>query len=133
MVDLNTPLWLHRQLASGNRLGADSFSNLTDALCDPRWRTYTEKYAAAFVDYAEKKYGDRIRAYIPACGVTDVCRQQDNAVSREPRFSICKRVEGVVYSRVVSHLHFYACQVERLTIVLKRTAGRNRQLRNHSI
>ncbi|MBO4491043.1 MAG: hypothetical protein J5944_06760 [Lentisphaeria bacterium] len=71
MIDLNTPLWLHRQLACGNRLGADSFSSLTDALCDPRWRTYTEKYAVSFVDYAEKKYGDRIRAYIPACGVTD--------------------------------------------------------------
>ena len=69
MVDLNTPLWLSRKLTCRNVLGSDSFTCLTDALCSPLWRNYTEKYVTAFVDYAEKKYGSRIKAYIPACGV----------------------------------------------------------------
>ncbi len=71
MIDLNSPLWLQRQLACGYVAGPDSFNALTDALCDPKWRSYTEKYVVAFMDYAEKKYGSRIKAYIPACGVTD--------------------------------------------------------------
>ena len=72
MIDLNTPLWLNRQLASWKyEFFSESFNSVSDALCTPAWRLYTEKYVAAFVDYAEKKYGSRIRAYIPACGVTD--------------------------------------------------------------
>lgn len=70
MIDLNSPLWLARQLTwSGNR--SDSYAGITDALAYGRWRELTEKYVAAFVDYAERHWGGRIRAYIPAAGVTD--------------------------------------------------------------
>ena len=85
MIDLNSPLWLARQLTwsgecsdrdscisnalAGDR--SDSYSCLSNALAYGRWRELTEKYVAAFVDYAEQHWGDRIRAYIPAAGVTD--------------------------------------------------------------
>ena len=80
MIDLNTPLWLARQLACRYELGTESFCTLTDALSNPEWRKHTENYVTAFVDYAEKKYGSRILAYIPACGVTDEWMDYSNGV-----------------------------------------------------
>ncbi len=65
MIDLNSPLWLARQLY------VDSYPQLSNALTNARWRAETEKYVRAFVSYAEKHYGDRIKCYIAMCGVTD--------------------------------------------------------------
>ncbi len=68
MLDLNTPLWLTRQLYAVN---GDSYSNLSEAISIPRWREATGNYCDALVDFLEEHYGSRIRAYIPACGSTD--------------------------------------------------------------
>ncbi len=65
MIDLNSPLWLARQLF------VDSFSQLGNALCEERWQTETEKYLLKFVEYAEAHYPDRIGCYILMCGKTD--------------------------------------------------------------
>ncbi|WP_418392510.1 hypothetical protein [Victivallis lenta] len=68
MLDLNSPLWLTRQLYAVN---GDSYSNLSEAISIPRWREATGNYCDALVDFLEEHYGSRIRAYIPACGSTD--------------------------------------------------------------
>jgi hypothetical protein len=65
MVDLNTPLWLARQLS------VDSFHQLNKALCTPRWRKEMHKFLEAFLNYAEENYADRIKAYVLASGQTD--------------------------------------------------------------
>ena len=68
MLDLNSPLWLTRQLYAVN---GDSYANLSEAVSIPRWREATGTYCDARVDFLEEHYGSRIRAYIPACGSTD--------------------------------------------------------------
>lgn len=68
MLDLNSPLWLTRQLYGQN---GDSYSSLSNAISIPRWREATGAYLDRLVDFLEERYGDRIRAYIPACGTTD--------------------------------------------------------------
>ena len=65
MIDLNSPLWLARQLH------VDSYAELTLAECNVRWKKATANYVRAFVDYAEKKFGGRIVSYILMCGKTD--------------------------------------------------------------
>ena len=68
LIDLNSPLWLSRQLPGKN---GDSLTNLSEAISLPRWREPTEAYCDAIVDYLESHYGERIRAYVPMCGATD--------------------------------------------------------------
>lgn len=65
LIDLNSPLWLARQLH------VDSYSYLSNALCDEKWRTETEKYLDAVIAHMEKNYGNRIAAYVLMCGKTD--------------------------------------------------------------
>lgn len=68
MVDLNSPAWLeHNNLKNCN----DSFLNLGKAVHNPIWLEATDKYLKNFVKYANEKYGDRICAYVLACGSTD--------------------------------------------------------------
>ena len=69
MLDLNSPLWLTRQLYAVN---GDSYANLSEAISMPRWQEATGAYCDAIIDFLEARYGDRIRAYIPACGSTDL-------------------------------------------------------------
>ena len=65
LIDLNSPLWLARQLY------VDSYAELTLAECNVRWKKAVSGYVRAFVKYAEQKYGDRISCYIMMCGKTD--------------------------------------------------------------
>ena len=65
IIDLNTPLWLSRQLS------VDSFHQLSQAVCIPRWQEEMNKYLEAFLKYAEEHYSDRIKAYVLASGQTD--------------------------------------------------------------
>ena len=68
MIDLNSPIWLeHHNL----RECCDSFNNLGKAVHTPVWRENVTKYLESFLNYADAHYGDRIRAYILACGSTD--------------------------------------------------------------
>lgn len=70
IVDLNSPHWFTRQ-ESWNSLESDSFTQLSNAVSNPRWRKETAKYLKAFLEHTEKKYGDKIKAYLLACGQTD--------------------------------------------------------------
>ncbi len=63
-VDLNSPIWLSRQLDS------DSFQNLTDLSLDEKWKSAVTAYLRAFLDYCEQKYPDRMDGYILVCGRT---------------------------------------------------------------
>ena len=70
MIDLNSPEWLSRQIGLAHTPG-DSTTHLSEALLNPRWVEDTVAYMLAFLDFCELKWGDRIDAYIPACGNTD--------------------------------------------------------------
>ena len=69
MIDLNSPEWLSRQLSLAHESG-DSFTHLTEALANPRWKEATLHYLRAFLEYAEAHYADSIQAYVLACGHT---------------------------------------------------------------
>ncbi len=71
MVDLNSPTWLTRMLAQRGDGSFDSFIDLSNCLASPLWRAHTTKYLVDFLAHTEKRYGDRIEAYILACGQTD--------------------------------------------------------------
>jgi hypothetical protein len=72
MVDLNTPIWLQRQLSSqGHSAECESFTMLSCACANPAWRKATGDYLEAVVQHLEARYGDRVKAYLLACGQTD--------------------------------------------------------------
>ena len=71
MVDLNTPVWLARMLGMNGDGNYDSFIDLSNCLASPRWKEMTLKYLQDFLNHTEARYGDRIDAYILACGQTD--------------------------------------------------------------
>lgn len=72
MIDLNTPLWLQRQLSlRGQSAECESFTMLSCACANPDWRKATGEYLEAFVKHVEARHGERIRAYLLACGQTD--------------------------------------------------------------
>ena len=72
MIDLNTPIWLQRQLAlGGHSAECESFTMLSCACANPAWRKATGEYLEAVVKHLETRYGDRVKAYLLACGQTD--------------------------------------------------------------
>ncbi len=72
MIDLNTPIWLQRQLAlGGHSAECESFTMLSCVCANPAWRKATAEYLEAVVKHMEKRYGDRVKAYLLACGQTD--------------------------------------------------------------
>jgi len=72
MVDLNTPVWLQRQLSlQGHSAECESFTMLSCACANPAWRKATADYLEAVVKHVEARYGDRVKAYLLACGQTD--------------------------------------------------------------
>lgn len=72
MVDLNTPVWLQRQLSlQGHSAECESFTMLSCACANPAWRKATGEYLDAVVGHMEARYGDRVKAYLLACGQTD--------------------------------------------------------------
>lgn len=72
MIDLNTPIWLQRQLSlAGHSAECESFTMLSCACANPAWRKATAEYLEAVVKHIEARYGDRVVAYLLACGQTD--------------------------------------------------------------
>lgn len=72
MIDLNTPIWLGRQLAlAGHSAECESFTMLSCACANPAWRKPTAEYLEAVVRHMEERYGSRVKAYLLACGQTD--------------------------------------------------------------
>lgn len=68
MIDLNSPCWLEHMNAYSC---ADSFNNLGKAVHNQDWLQATTDYLRTFMKYADEKYGDRVAAYVLACGATD--------------------------------------------------------------
>jgi len=82
MIDLNSPAWLeHNNLKSCN----DSFLNLGKAVHNPTWLEATENYLKTFVGYAKEKYGEKICAYVLACGATDEWYDYSNGAESPER------------------------------------------------
>jgi hypothetical protein len=72
MVDLNTPIWLQRQLTlQGHSAECESFTMLSCACSNPAWYEAVKEYLEAFIKHMEERYGDRVKAYVLACGMTD--------------------------------------------------------------
>ena len=62
LVDLNTPPWLQR------RLRVDSFSMVSLSASDPDWVKSTLPWLRAFVEHAERAWGDRTVGYLLGAG-----------------------------------------------------------------
>jgi len=72
MIDLNSPVWLQRQLSlRGQSAECESFTMLSCACANPAWREATGEYLEAVVGHMEARYGDRVKAYLLAGGQTD--------------------------------------------------------------
>lgn len=72
MIDLNTPIWLHRQLSlRGQSTESESFTMLSNACSNPDWIKNITDYLIATVKHIEARYGDRVKSYLLACGQTD--------------------------------------------------------------
>ncbi|MFA6543720.1 MAG: hypothetical protein WCS99_04795 [Limisphaerales bacterium] len=72
MIDLNTPVWLQRQLSlGGHSAECESFTMLSCACSNPAWRKATAEYLVAVVKHMEVRYGNRVKAYLLAGGQTD--------------------------------------------------------------
>lgn len=71
IIDLNSPPWLTRVLSFGHTFDSDSFSMLSNSLVCHSWMKATEKFLKDYLDRSESKYGDKICAYMLACGHTD--------------------------------------------------------------
>ena len=72
MIDLNTPDWLQRQLSlQGQSAECESFTMLSGACANSAWVKATGEYLEAVVRHMEERYGDRVNAYLLACGQTD--------------------------------------------------------------
>lgn len=82
MIDLNSPAWLeHNAMYSV----CDTFMNLGKAVHNPAWLEATERYLDEFVRYANERYGERISAYILACGSTDEWYDYSNGTDSADR------------------------------------------------
>lgn len=75
MIDLNTPYWLTRKLAY------DSFAEISLAASDTQWLKIATEWMVDFIAYSEKKYGDRIDAYILSGGGTSEWYEYDRGRS----------------------------------------------------
>ncbi|MCE5345565.1 MAG: hypothetical protein LLG13_04640 [Bacteroidales bacterium] len=71
MIDLNTPYWLTRRFAY------DSFAEISHAASDKEWIKITTEWMLDFIAYSEKKYGDKISAYILSGGGTSEWYEYD--------------------------------------------------------
>ena len=71
MVDLNSPTWLARSLGMQVDGAFDSFIDLSSCLASARWKDATKEYLVDFLRETETRYGDKIVAYVLACGQTD--------------------------------------------------------------
>ena len=68
MIDMNSPVWLEHYMAFEC---CDTFNNLGRAIHNPFWQKATIYYFKEFLRRTHRKYGDRIQAYVLACGATD--------------------------------------------------------------
>ena len=75
MIDLNTPYWLTRKFAY------DSFDVISHAASDPQWVKITTEWMLDFIAYSERKYGDKIDAYILSGGGTSEWYEYDRGKS----------------------------------------------------
>ncbi len=75
LIDLNTPYWLTRRFAF------DSFDAISHAVSDPRWIQITTEWMRDFLAYSERKYGDKIAAYILSGGGTSEWYEYDRGRS----------------------------------------------------
>ena len=71
MIDLNTPYW------ATHKFHLDSFTDITHAGVMPNWRERTREWMLDFIAYAEKRWGDRIGAYILSGGCTSEWYEYD--------------------------------------------------------
>lgn len=82
MLDLNTPLWLARNMTDEH---IDSYGKLSCALCSSVWREAVAKYLRTIVAFLEKNYALKIISYVLACGVTDEWMDYSDGMSNRAK------------------------------------------------
>jgi hypothetical protein len=91
MIDLNTPIWLQRQLSLlGQSAECESFTMLSNACANKAWREATQEYLEAVVKHLESRYGDRIKSFLLACGTTDEWIDYSNGVAGRAKIQAWK-------------------------------------------
>lgn len=81
IVDLNSPPWLMRKMSFGHAMDSDSFSMLSNSLACPYWRSETTTFLKDYLKHLEENFGDKIKAYMIACGHTDEWFSYDHGVA----------------------------------------------------
>ena len=95
MIDLNTPYWATR------RYSGDSYDFISSFACDGRWFEETEKWMEDFIEYAERRYGDKIMAYVLSGGCTSEWYEYKRGYSGPKKDAAFKRwmeARGKAYS-----------------------------------
>ena len=94
MIDLNTPYW------ATHKFWLDSFTDVTHAACDADWRSRTEKWMLDFIACAERRWGDRIGAYILSGGGTSEWYEYDRgrtSAKKDAAWTAWCRARGLDY------------------------------------
>ncbi len=81
IIDLNSPIWLAKEIDRKLGIGGDSYNEISNSVCTKSWVTRTEDYLKAVIDHAEKKYGDRIEKYMISAGGTSEWYDCSNGVA----------------------------------------------------
>ena len=98
IVDLNTPPWLARRFA------CDSFADITHIGFNAEWRAVTDRWMRDFLAYAERKYANRIRAYLLSGGGTSEWYEFDRGKSSRAKNAAWRdwcRARGVDHGAAV--------------------------------
>ncbi len=83
IIDLNSAPWLMRRMSFAHTFDSDSFSMLSNSVVCKYWRTETEQFLKDYLKHLEEKFGDKIKAYMLACGHTDEWLDYDYGIASQ--------------------------------------------------
>jgi len=70
MIDLNSPIWLEKFFSHQYPGQGDSYEALSSTCANKKWKKEILTYINDIVQHLEKRYSNRIRAYLLSCGAT---------------------------------------------------------------
>ena len=92
-IDINTPIWWTRWTKWSNKTQSsyDSYYNLGQLANWDKWREDTSNYLEAFLEHTQKKYKNRIKAYILGCGAAGEWVDRSNGEESPFRYEAYKK------------------------------------------
>ncbi len=91
ILDINSPQWLMRKMSFGHTFDSDSFSMLSNSIVCPFWLSETTIFFEDYISHLEEKFGDKIKAYMIACGHTDEWLDYDLGVASPCKINAWKK------------------------------------------